>query len=162
MEYFKNRDEKFVPAILAGDPEKARKVVVSVLEPLFAEHKQAIDEVIRLVNERNAEIETSAALVIRDRMRLVLAIGCGLIVAVISAAAWIVRGITGPLRRTVQTLRDVAKGDLTKRVAVRANDEFGQMADSLNQALEGLHRAFQMIAKSTKALYSLIGANVVN
>ncbi|MDP1548232.1 MAG: ATP-binding protein [Anaerolineales bacterium] len=51
------------------------------------------------------------------------------------------RQITSPLRALSQSARAIAEGDLEQRVAVRSNDEIGQVARSFNRMAESLAEA---------------------
>ena len=48
--------------------------------------------------------------------------------------------ITQPLKEMSQMAKDIAKGDLTKRVKVHANDEIGMLAESFNYMAEELSK----------------------
>ena len=56
LAYFDARDRQLLPAIKAGDKVMARKVCDEILEPLFTEHRGAIDEVIRLIGDDAADL----------------------------------------------------------------------------------------------------------
>ena len=60
VEFFDVRDREVVPAVLAGDLEKARSLVHGVLKRHYVEHRRAIDEVVRLTNAQNVTIEARA------------------------------------------------------------------------------------------------------
>lgn len=51
------------------------------------------------------------------------------------------RQITSPLRALSQAAGAIAGGDLTRRVAIRSDDEIGRVAQSFNQMAEGLAHA---------------------
>jgi methyl-accepting chemotaxis protein len=76
-------------------------------------------------------------------------IGLALAIAVsIPIVIVIVRGIADPLRQAVDTLERVAGGDLTASLDVHTKDEVGQMATSLNNALENLRTTLKEVAES--------------
>ena len=54
----------------------------------------------------------------------------------------ILRGIAGPIRRTIALLRDIAKGegDLTKRIELENEDELAIMAGWVNQFIENIQK----------------------
>jgi methyl-accepting chemotaxis protein len=57
----------------------------------------------------------------------------------------IARSIVRPLGKTVSVLRAIAGGDFTKRLEVTAQDEVGQMATALNQAVDDIRSALQEV-----------------
>jgi len=76
-----------------------------------------------------------------DRLRLALLVGgvTGLVLAVVFAA-FLVGGITRPLRRLTDAARRIASGDFTQRVAVTSPSEAAALATSFNQMAETLER----------------------
>ena len=60
--------------------------------------------------------------------------------------------ITNPLRSIVKTAEQIAKGDLTKRAPVSANDEVGQLAKSFNMMVDNLQKAYQKMEDMNKNL----------
>jgi len=66
----------------------------------------------------------------------------GLLVSVL--IAWrLSRSITVPLRRTSSVLKAVAGGDYSQKADVKSNDELGEMAASLNVAVDAVAQAMQ-------------------
>ncbi|HRW11126.1 MAG TPA: ATP-binding protein [Caldilineaceae bacterium] len=55
-------------------------------------------------------------------------------------AGLLVRQITRPVAGLVQASRNIADGDLTTRVAIRSNDELGELAKTFNQMASSLER----------------------
>ena len=85
-----------------------------------------------------------------------LILGLGLLAALIAVAlaVLITRSITRPLRRTVEVLDAVARGDLACRLELHGDDEVGQMAGALNIALSRMEGAVRAIAESASHLGS--------
>lgn len=64
--------------------------------------------------------------------------------------------ITNPLRSIVKTVEQIAKGDLTKRAPVSANDEVGQLAKSFNLMVDNLQRAYLKLEDMNRNLESRV------
>ena len=47
-QYFDLWEKEFVPAVLAGEHERAAAFAIKRLEPLYEEHRRAIDDVVRM------------------------------------------------------------------------------------------------------------------
>jgi methyl-accepting chemotaxis protein WspA len=92
--YFELWEKEFVPLVLADEHAKATVVAINRLEPLYEEHRRAIDEVVRLsidgaaageaeakkeVDERRIELFALAAAIAIASLLLVVAIGRSLI-----------------------------------------------------------------------------------
>jgi two-component system, OmpR family, sensor kinase len=79
------------------------------------------------------------------RMQLSVALGIGIVLAVLVAgalAAWAGRAALGPLERMARVTRHIAGGDLSARVQIRRGDEVGDLAAAFDQMVERLEAAF--------------------
>ncbi|MFH7376085.1 methyl-accepting chemotaxis protein, partial [Pseudomonas syringae pv. tagetis] len=61
-----------------------------------------------------------------------------------------------------RAMRDIAdgEGDLTKRLAITSQDEFGALAQSFNHIVERIHTSIREVA-STAALLGVVATRVV-
>ncbi len=57
------------------------------------------------------------------------------------------RRVAGPLYRLDQTIREWAKGNLSRRVEFRASDRLDDLAESANRALENIERSLALIQR---------------
>jgi methyl-accepting chemotaxis protein len=87
----------------------------------------------------------------RTRMLILVVFLFG-VAAVAAVASRITRGITKPLRRSVESLEALAQRDLTQTLEVKTSDETGQMADALNAAVTGLREALSSISRDSEHL----------
>jgi methyl-accepting chemotaxis protein len=78
---------------------------------------------------------------------LVACVGLGLIMAFS-----ITKAIVGPVKKTVDVLESLAKGDLTQQLPLATKDEMGDMARSLNQAITAMHSTVVSIEQNSQAL----------
>ncbi len=70
---------------------------------------------------------------------LITSVAVGVLALVLGSLLF--RQITSPLRALSQSARAIAEGDLGQRVAVRSDDEIGQVARSFNRMAESLAEA---------------------
>lgn len=70
-------------------------------------------------------------------------IGVALAVTIVSilGASAMTRKMTGPLLRLAQVAQDVGKGDYTRKVDIKSDDEVGMFADAFNVMIEDLSRS---------------------
>jgi signal transduction histidine kinase len=68
----------------------------------------------------------------------------------------LVRIITDPVQELVDVTNRVSRGDLTQRVAVRQNDEIGQLGHTFNQMIESLQQSRQEIEDYNRNLEAMI------
>ncbi len=85
--------------------------------------------------------------------------GIGLVLGVLIAFV-ISRMVTLPLNQTVAALEDVAEGDgdLTRRLDVRAQDEFGRLADAFNRFSAKLQQLMKEVSASSRQLAESSGS----
>jgi methyl-accepting chemotaxis protein len=62
------------------------------------------------------------------------------------------RFVEGPLHETVGVLKEIAKGDITRRLSVSGSDEIGQLAGSFNQAAGRLQEMFKDIIRTSDTI----------
>jgi adenylate cyclase len=72
---------------------------------------------------------------LRERMVL---IGAGALLVALAVGVAIAHGVTAPIVTLVTGMREVLRGNLEHRVAVRRNDEIGFLATSFNEMTVGL------------------------
>jgi methyl-accepting chemotaxis protein len=113
-----------------------------------------ITDVRELISDRvSASGEQLTAKVSTVRATVVTALVVGAIV-LIAVSLWISRLITGPIARMVTALKAMARKDLTVVVDVTGDDEVGEMATSLNEALASVREAVGALADSATTLAS--------
>ena len=84
----------------------------------------------------------------------ILALVLGSILAAAAIGSVLARMISKPLVRTVRVLASVAQKDLTSELDIDAQDEVGQMAASLDQALHSLRAALRSFGENSQTLAS--------
>jgi methyl-accepting chemotaxis protein len=59
-----------------------------------------------------------------------------------------------PIKKTIEVIEDISKGDLTKRVDVISRDEIGEMSNHFNNFVDKLHQAIVHVARSSNDVSS--------
>lgn len=134
LEFFRLRDEAFIPAVVAGDSMRVGELL-SELHAHYTRHREAVDQVVRIATEKNHENEAGADEFVTNRGRWLVGLGATIIVIVFGTAALIARGIVHSLERARGFLADIADGDgdLTRRLEVRGRDEIAELSSSFNR-----------------------------
>ena len=85
-----------------------------------------------------------------------LVIAGAIFAGIISMCLFIVFGIVKDLKALVVSFRDIAEGegDLTKRIALKANDEIGELGQSFNTFISKLQGIIRTIAENTATVDS--------
>lgn len=78
---------------------------------------------------------------------------CSVAVLLICVFAFLItRSITGPLKKTVDYIKEVSKGDFSKDLNIKSNDELGLMVDSLKIMISNLREMFGEIKNGIDSL----------
>src|SRR2546425_1587187 len=151
MEFFEVRDREFIPAVLKGDRGKARAVVEGILKQKYDEHRQAIDQVVKLATEKSKDSEERAASLISARTSIMVVLVIAMIVMLsLVARYWIILPISRSLGRVYVELRALVAGDadLTRRVPIHGNDEVEALAGSVNDLMQKLSTLVRRVQES--------------
>ena len=111
----------------------------------MGEGRQTLNDALAILNEyttfvtkKTQEITAQAAAEAAFAKLLLVSIVIASTLIGIAAALWISIGISRNLSRAVNLADSVAKGDLTETLAVKTNDEVGDLLTSLNGTVERL------------------------
>ncbi len=76
------------------------------------------------------------------------------VVCIILLLSMLVRVLMQPLRAMGRAMQDIAQGegDLTKRLATQARDEFGELAEAFNRFVERIHGSISEVSSATRQL----------
>jgi methyl-accepting chemotaxis protein len=112
----------------------------------------ALDGFATIEERRAKETYDESAAVYSSTRRLLAGIAGGSILVAL-ALGWLIAGlISRPLKRSVEVLEAVAKGDMTRTIEIDTTDEVGRMAHSLNAAVEGVRAALLDIREAAGSL----------
>ena len=135
-EFFAVIDSDLLPAVRSGNQLRATTVIDTRLEPLFSQHRAAIDQIVVLANDHLAGDEKAVAGLLRARSGWLTAV-VGLAVVALAFLAFLVNRvavtITQRLGGAVQFAAAMAKGDLTRSLPEGPNDEVGRLIRALNE-----------------------------
>ncbi len=130
MEFFRLRDDDFIPAIRANERDRARRVL-DQMQQRYDAHRYAIDEVWKLAEQRNLANESKADGLVQSQISTLGILALGIILVVV-IMAWFARRAAATLSQRVQLVSDVAdrvaQGDLTTEVpSTDDRDETGRL-----------------------------------
>ncbi|WP_048277339.1 methyl-accepting chemotaxis protein PctA, partial [Pseudomonas aeruginosa] len=79
------------------------------------------------------------------------------IVAILVLLGLLIRLLMQPLHLMGRAMQDIAQGegDLTKRLKVTSNDEFGTLANAFNRFVERIHRSIREVAGTAHKLHDV-------
>ncbi|MGY4526796.1 methyl-accepting chemotaxis protein [Pseudomonas sp. TE21394] len=72
----------------------------------------------------------------------------GAVIAIVSVLGLLLKILMRPLRAMGSAMRDIAEGegDLTRRLTIRGNDEFGELGSSFNRFVERIHESIREVS----------------
>jgi methyl-accepting chemotaxis protein WspA len=144
MQFFQLRDESFIPAIRAGDRERAKAVLLQ-MNQRYEAHRLAIDQVVQLATQQNAAFELKSAELIANQTRLLIILAAAILLVVGFMAVYAnrtARDLSTRIQMASEIANRVASGDLATEVPTTdRNDEAGRLLQAIHKmtlSLRGL------------------------
>ncbi|MCF6756646.1 HAMP domain-containing protein [Stutzerimonas balearica] len=77
---------------------------------------------------------------------------------IIALLGMLIRVLMRPLTDMGRAMANIAEGegDLTRRLAVQSNDEFGQLAGAFNRFVERIHRSIREVSSATQQVHEVV------
>jgi methyl-accepting chemotaxis protein len=118
LEFYKKLDEQYLPAVRAGDKERM-KVVMLELQPIYEKHRQMIDQVVAMTNDRNTADETRGKALIQKVNLLLLLVSILSTCVSIGLAVYISRNVLhqlgGDPNEVAAVVNTMAAGDFSQQ-----------------------------------------------
>ena len=146
MGYYKLVQDDLVGAIKAKDMESAR-VAFSKANLAFIQHREAIDQVVKMATQLATDTEAQAAQTINWSNILLLAMFVVVLALCLTVALTISNGIVKTLSETVQVAQKFAQGDLTVHINDMGKSELGQ----LNLALRNMQQSLVNLVRNIQS-----------
>jgi methyl-accepting chemotaxis protein len=150
VEFYEIRDKKFIPAILKGDKEAAKKIVQDELRPKYMLHREKIDKVVNMATEWAQTNESHAANVIASGHHWLLFISISVVVASVLIVLVIAASIVNPLHSLLGVMKKVSQGDYSEKLNAEGHDELSEVASATNIAIEATSGALEEVRSSAE------------
>ena len=136
MEFWKETEEKFLPAIESGNMEAARASYAALTRHYLA-HRGVIDEIVPAANDMNKRFEMEAVAT-EASVKWAFWTTAGIILLTVLAGAYgLLRGIIQPLMRITDAAKSISAGELKIQIpSLHRTDEVGDMARAVDQFRE--------------------------
>jgi methyl-accepting chemotaxis protein len=144
VEFFNIRDKEFFTAIREGNKEKANSLITGKMSEAYKNHRDNIDKVVTLANEKNAEIEKQSSAYISNTIHILIGVAFLVGIIVICFSITVSRSITNPLVLAINNLKQIAKGDFSRTSGENLKnrtDEIGEIIltiDMMQTSLKNL------------------------
>ncbi len=158
--YFETTRRDFVPALEAGDQERARRVLETQLAPLYDTHRAAIDDVVKLANSLcDADVQGGTAAMVRAGSRLwFFAL---VVIGVLLVAAFAVQRAMAGLKRQIAGVtavaRRVAGGDLSPVTASEEAADTHDLVDAIRAMTASLSSLVTRVKQAAMTLTTTAG-----
>jgi methyl-accepting chemotaxis protein len=153
LEFFKLRDEEFIPAVLKGDTDRARAMAVGPLKQAYEAHRKHVDRVVELARIRNDRDESEARSVVSRGFGWMFVIGVAVIGTLGTACVLMIRQVTTPLARITAAAEEIAKANLSgETLDVGSKDETGRTSAALGRAISVVRDALREISRNAQTL----------
>ena len=138
LEFYKKLDDQYLPAVRAGDKDRINAVMLE-LQPIYEKHRQAIDRVVTLTNDRNSADESRGRVLIQQVNLLLL------LVTVLSTCLSI--GLAIYISRSVMRQLGGDPNEVASVVNTMAAGDFSQQPSAQPEPDSLLAHAYQMQSK---------------
>ena len=162
MQFYDIRDNEYIPAIKAGQFDKAENILQEQLKSFYEKHRLIINKIVEIAIERNKNDEVTAQEFILQRTLTFFIVGFGGIIIILLFWNIISRSILLPLKTIGLKMKDIAEGegDLTKKLNIESHDELSELSRSFNFFLDYLNQSLLMV-KGTSHLFNEISENLI-
>ncbi len=145
-------DKEILPLSRTGRIEEAERVLYGPAQQEFRRAREALNELADYQLKR-AEQRFQAAQAAYGEMR---GVAVGIIIAALVLAALLARNLVNSIRRPLHEVQGVLQaldeGDLTRLVNYRSEDELGQMATALNNAVQSQRQMIAQVRSTVEEL----------
>jgi methyl-accepting chemotaxis protein len=148
--FFQTIEKEFLPALAAGDMALANKISSGALKAKYDEHRVAIDELVKLANEKAAADETKANEFLSSASLVMGIVVAGSLAVTALFAVLIATDIIRKLRKISVAVKDLeaGEGDLTKRLKIDGKDEIAKLGLLIDSFLEKIAKAIRETKRS--------------
>ena len=155
-QWFSIAEAEYIPALLTGDHEAARKIRIAKMNPLFAQHKAGNDKLSTLTANWIPSQEKVAANFTHSRILFVGAISLFMAGTILLLAYRIIESIAVPVRQMLTCLNTIASGDLTATIHVDSRDEMRDMAEAVNHTATAFRQVISSVSLATNTLAAAV------
>jgi methyl-accepting chemotaxis protein len=149
--FFDTATKKYFPALSSGNRGQATTVLQTILTPSYEEHRKVIDEIVPLCNAESSAIEGKAAGILKSTKKETLAISVVFIAIIIAVFFFMIRSLTGQLRKAMAIADSIAAGNVDIEVLVDSRDEIGNLMGAMKQMVETIRSMVTDVATLSQA-----------
>jgi methyl-accepting chemotaxis protein len=131
-EFFRLRDDEFLPSLLAGDHLRARALATGMMRRAYEQQRDASIEAGQLASAAAASAEQQLEAAERSHTLSQFAIGCALAAIMLGLGLMAARRVVRAVLELTRVARLMAGGNMLPRSDVRTGDELEDLSEALN------------------------------
>ena len=151
-QWFDLAETQFVPAMMAGDQNKASTIWLDQMQPLFFRNQATIEKITELTDQWIDANNADAMAMVTTRAWTMALVAGGILLALLALGYVISKQISREVGKAAVALEQLASGDLTVHVVAESNDEIGLMAAAVQRTVENLRGIMSTILKSAELM----------
>ena len=160
-QWFDLAEKQFVPAMQAGDQNKASTIWLDQMQPLFHRNQAAIDKITELTNKWIDANNQAAMTMVKTRAWTMALVAVAIIGLLLMVGMTLSRQIGRQVTHAAEAMQQLANCDLAIHLNAETNDEIGQMAtgvqrtaDTLREVIGAIHKSSELVAAASAEMTS--------
>ena len=153
-EFFRLRDEEFVPALLAGDRLRARAVATGMMRRAYEQNRDASIEASQVAAATAASAEQQAEALDGSRTLTQFIISCALAAIMLSLGLLAARRVVRSVLELTRVARLMAGGNMLPRSNVQTGDELEDLSEALNALGDSMQALLSHMGRKSAHLAS--------
>ncbi len=151
IQFYEICSKEYIPAVTAGEMDKAKQLTMGLLKEKYSEHRSMIDKVVEYAIKDSTALENTALKVIKQSNFWIVVFSLTIIFVILLFGILISVSIRNPINQMKSMLKDVAEGegDLTKRLKVNTKDEVGEMSGLFNAFISRIQDIIRRVSSNT-------------
>ncbi len=161
--FYQVLENEYMPAILNKSEDSVLKIFNEKLKPYYEKHREYIDNVVKLANEKNIILEKSTAKMLSRNLKMYIIFSIVFILFYAVLLFGLAAGIISSLKKNISILRNISEGegDLTQKIDILKSDEIGTMAKYFNLSFEKIRMLVETVKSQSSTLQN-IGLELVS
>jgi len=153
-EFFRLRDEEFVPSLMAGDHVRARALATGLMRRAYEDETEAAVDAGQVVSAANAALEGQAAAAVRSRSVLQFLVACALALGMLALGLLVARRVVRSTLELTRVARLMAGGNMMPRAEVATRDEMEDLCEALNALGDSMQALLSHMGRKSARLAS--------
>jgi methyl-accepting chemotaxis protein len=153
-EFFRLRDEEFVPAVLANDRVRARALASGMMRRAFEQQRSSAIEAGQVAAAAALASEQQAEAVVRSRTLIQFVISCSLAALMLVLGLTVGRRIVYSVLELTRVARLMAGGNMMPRSDVQTGDELEDLSEALNALGDSMQALLSHMGRKSAHLAS--------